>query len=154
MQSVNHATFHKNSIKENPFKNLTFTVDKLFYINKHKEKNLYLFCTKTSNIQTKKQFNIIIMSTSKVVLGTVAGLAIGGILGILFAPDKGSVTRKQIMDKGSDYADDLKSKYNEIADSISEKLQNAKEFAQELTEDTKAEFDEAKKNTNHIVSNY
>ena len=41
------------------------------------------------------------MSTGKVVLGTIAGLAIGGILGILFAPEKGSVTRKQIMDKGT-----------------------------------------------------
>jgi gas vesicle protein len=88
------------------------------------------------------------MSTGKVVLGTVAGLAIGGILGILFAPEKGSVTRKKIMDKGSDYADELKSKYNEYADSISEKIQTAKEFAQELVENGKAEFEEAKKDFN------
>ena len=94
------------------------------------------------------------MSTGKVILGTVAGLAIGGILGILFAPDKGSVTRKQILDKGNDYADDLKSKLNEFSDSITEKLQNAKEFAQGLTEDAKAEFDEAKFDTNHSASKY
>jgi gas vesicle protein len=94
------------------------------------------------------------MSTGKVVLGTVAGLAIGGILGILFAPEKGSVTRKQIMDKGNDYADELKSKYNEFADSLTEKLQSAKEFAQELVENGKAEFDEAKNDANHTTSNY
>jgi gas vesicle protein len=40
------------------------------------------------------------MRTSKVVLGTMAGLAIGAIAGILFAPEKGSTTRKQILDKG------------------------------------------------------
>jgi gas vesicle protein len=94
------------------------------------------------------------MSTGKIVLGTVAGLAVGGILGILFAPEKGSVTRKQIMDKGGDYADELKSKYNEFADSITEKLQSAKEFAQELVENGKTEFDEAKNTANHTTSNY
>lgn len=82
------------------------------------------------------------MSTGKIVLGTLAGLAIGGILGILFAPEKGSVTRKQIADKGNDYADELKSKYNDFADIISEKLLSAKEFAQEMTENGKAELNE------------
>ena len=94
------------------------------------------------------------MSTGKVVLGTVAGLAIGGILGILFAPEKGSVTRQQILDKGNDYADDLKSKYNDLADSIAEKLQSGKEFAQALAENGKAEFDELNNEVNHTESNY
>lgn len=94
------------------------------------------------------------MSTGKVILGTAAGLAIGGILGILFAPDKGSVTRKQIMDKGSDYADDLKSKLNELSGSITDKLQSAKEFAQGLTEDAKAEFDEVKNYDHQGTSKY
>jgi gas vesicle protein len=84
------------------------------------------------------------MSTGKVVLGTLAGIAIGGILGILFAPEKGSVTRQQIMDKGNDYADELKSKYNEFASTISEKLHGAKDFAQEMVENGKAEYDELK----------
>lgn len=93
------------------------------------------------------------MSTGKVVLGTMAGLAIGGILGILFAPEKGSVTRQQIMDKGNDYADELKSKYNDFADSIAEKIQSGKEFVQVLAENGKAEFDEIK-NMDHTESNY
>lgn len=94
------------------------------------------------------------MSTGKVVLGTVAGLAIGGILGILFAPEKGSVTRQQIMDKGTDYADELKSKYSDLADTISEKLHSAKEFAQEMAENGKAELDELKNDVNNTASNY
>jgi gas vesicle protein len=94
------------------------------------------------------------MSTGKVILGTVAGLAIGGILGILFAPEKGSVTRQQILDKGNDYADELKSKYNEFADSMAEKLQSGKEFAQALAENGKAEFDELNNDVNHSESNY
>ncbi|SHG19508.1 YtxH-like protein [Flavobacterium fluvii] len=93
------------------------------------------------------------MSTGKVVLGTVAGLAIGGILGILFAPQKGSVTRQQILEKGNDYADELKSKYNEFADTVSQKLNSAKEFAQVLAENGKAEYDEIN-NDHHTESNY
>ncbi len=88
------------------------------------------------------------MSTLKVILGTTAGLAVGGILGILFAPEKGSVTRKQILDKGCDYADELKSKFTDLADSITEKLQHSKEFAQDLTQEAKTKFDDAKNDIN------
>jgi gas vesicle protein len=94
------------------------------------------------------------MSTGKVVLGTVAGLAIGGILGVLFAPEKGSVTRQQIMDSGNDYADELKSKYNDFAEALSEKFQSGKEFAQVVAENGKAELDELKKDVNNTASNY
>jgi gas vesicle protein len=94
------------------------------------------------------------MSTGKVVLGTLAGLAIGGILGVLFAPEKGSVTRQQIMDSGNDYADELKSKYNDFAETLSEKFKSGKEFAQVIAENGKAELEELKKDVNHTASNY
>ena len=48
------------------------------------------------------------MSTGKVLLGVLAGVAAGAMLGILFAPDKGSNTRKKISKKGEDYADAVK----------------------------------------------
>lgn len=91
------------------------------------------------------------MSTGKVILGTMAGLAVGGILGILFAPEKGSVTRRQIMDKGNDYADELKSKYNEFADSMAEKFQSAKEDAQQLAENGKSRLEEIKNDVNYTA---
>ncbi len=92
------------------------------------------------------------MSTGKVVLGAMAGVAVGAVLGILFAPEKGSVTRKQILDKGTDYADGLKSKYKEFADTVSERFNNAKQEVQDLAETGKAKFDEAKKDVSHATS--
>jgi gas vesicle protein len=93
------------------------------------------------------------MNTGKVVLGTLAGLAIGGILGVLFAPEKGSVTRLKIRDQGNDYADKLKLKYNEFADTIAEKMHSAKEFAQEMVENGRAEYDELQ-SMDHTDSKY
>jgi gas vesicle protein len=55
-----------------------------------------------------------VMSRGRIVLGALAGLAVGAILGILFAPDKGSATRKKIIDKGETYVDNLKEKINSI----------------------------------------
>jgi|TARA_R110000737_G_scaffold352515_2_gene398849 gas vesicle protein len=49
------------------------------------------------------------------VLGAAAvGALIGGALGILFAPAKGSKTRKNILGKGEELKNAVKDKYNSI----------------------------------------
>ncbi len=85
------------------------------------------------------------MSKGKVVLGALAGLAVGAIAGILFAPKKGSKTRKQIMDKGEDFVDELKTKFDEVYDTLSAKLETTMKKAQELAHNGKAKYEEAKK---------
>ncbi len=54
------------------------------------------------------------MSRGRIILGVLAGLAAGALIGILFAPDKGSETRKKIVSKSEDYVDNLKEKINGI----------------------------------------
>jgi len=49
-------------------------------------------------------------NTSKILIAFGAGLAIGGLLGVLFAPDKGSVTRHKIAEGSKKFADKLNSK--------------------------------------------
>jgi gas vesicle protein len=44
-------------------------------------------------------------NTGKIIGAVLLGVAIGGILGVLFAPDKGSETRKKILAKGEDFKD-------------------------------------------------
>ncbi|MFN5984451.1 MAG: YtxH domain-containing protein [Fluviicola sp.] len=53
-------------------------------------------------------------NTGKLIGALVVGAAIGGILGILFAPDKGSETRKKIVGKTDDFKDALKEKFNSM----------------------------------------
>ncbi len=67
------------------------------------------------------------MNSGKVLLGILAGIAVGATLGILFAPEKGSVTRKKILKKGEDYAESLKERFNQTVGNISEKYEKAKE---------------------------
>ena len=65
------------------------------------------------------------MSNGKVILGVLAGVAVGAILGILFAPDKGCETRKKIAKKGADVADDLKNKMNDFVTELTDKFESA-----------------------------
>ncbi len=69
------------------------------------------------------------MSNGKVLLGVLAGVAVGATLGILFAPDKGSVTRKKITQKGDDYADELGDKFESFLQNISQKFMEMREEA-------------------------
>ena len=51
-------------------------------------------------------------TTGKIIAAFVAGTAAGALLGILFAPAKGSETRKKISDCGCSTADAIKEKFS------------------------------------------
>lgn len=82
------------------------------------------------------------MNSGKLLLGVLAGVAVGATLGILFAPDKGTVTRKKISQKGQDYAEELKDKFNEFIGSISKKFETVKEDAVGMAEKIKSKAGE------------
>lgn len=74
------------------------------------------------------------MSGSNSIFGLLVGAAIGATLGILFAPDKGSVTRQRLTDEAlaakdrvSQEAEELKNKMNNTASDFKEKMVHSKE---------------------------
>jgi gas vesicle protein len=82
-----------------------------------------------------KQYKTInIMSSGKFFLGVLAGAATGALAGILFAPAKGSKTRKKISRKGEDYLDAVKESYNDLLDTITEKMEKVKEDVSEFAD--------------------
>lgn len=93
------------------------------------------------------------MGTKKVVIGTLAGLAIGAIAGVLFAPEKGSTTRKQIMDKSDDCVNILKSKFDEFSNSLTEKFERSIEDVEDLVDKGKEEFEDVKNEVKNTAAN-
>ena len=60
------------------------------------------------------------MSYSKMITGILAGAAVGAILGVLFAPDKGSDTRRKIANKAGDIKDSVKNSIGSLTNGIKE----------------------------------
>jgi len=71
-------------------------------------------------------------SSSKTILAVAGGFVIGAlagaVVGVLFAPDKGSETRKKVSKNITDFSEEIEDKIDEYAESIkSRKVKLAEE---------------------------
>lgn len=66
------------------------------------------------------------LMSSRLLTGFIAGI----VVGILFAPDRGSETRKKVTQKGRE----LKDQFNDFVDSISEQFRSAKEDVEDVVQ--------------------
>jgi len=99
------------------------------------------------------------MNSSNFITGVLVGAIAGLTAGILLAPDKGTETRRKIMEKGNDLADAAKNKFkaygqkgeemlNETENKAQEWAQKGKRKAKDMMEEGKEKFDDLNKADN------
>jgi len=73
-------------------------------------------------------------NNSKILTALAAGAALGIAAGILFAPDKGSETRKKIKDKGKKLSQEVKDKLSLGKEKVNHLKENLRESLTDITE--------------------
>lgn len=100
-------------------------------------------------------------NNGKIISALLLGAAAGAALGILFAPDKGSETRKKITGKIQDLQDDFEDKLREgktamknardqFANKADELKDKAKSRVEDLKQNVSEKADEYKSKTQHV----
>ena len=59
-------------------------------------------------------------NSGKILAALLVGAAAGAALGLLFAPDKGSETRKKMAGKASELTDEIKERYNKSKEAVND----------------------------------
>ncbi len=72
------------------------------------------------------------MNKLNMLISVILGSFIGALLGVLFAPDRGDKTRKQISKKSDEYAELLKSEVDDFAKNLRKKYESALSDTEEL----------------------
>lgn len=80
---------------------------------------------------------------SGAVVALLAGLAVGAVLGVLFAPDSGKNTREKISDKALDLADNAKDSLHSVKDKISYGKDSLVSLKDRVVDSVKTKVDDA-----------
>lgn len=92
-------------------------------------------------------------NNSQVAIALVAGMAAGAVLSILFAPDKGSSTRRNIANKAGSLSDGIKNSYTSMKNRMMGNHRSENEaIAPEVPHFTHAVTKRRKSDINSLVS--
>lgn len=72
-------------------------------------------------------------NTSKVLIALGVGFIVGGVLGVLFAPDKGSEIRHKIADTSKKFTDKFKHNLKVGKEKLDEQLNRVNDKVEEFT---------------------
>lgn len=82
----------------------------------------------------------------KLVSALLLGAAVGSLIGILFAPDKGSETRKKISSKGNELTDAVKEKFDAIVEKFKKEVEDVKEQGKDFADNGRSVIEKLKTN--------
>jgi gas vesicle protein len=74
-------------------------------------------------------------NTGKILTALAAGVAVGALLGILFAPDKGTDTIDKVADEGKRLVDEVKDKFRRGKNKFNEMREDIEQTVKEKVEE-------------------
>lgn len=81
--------------------------------------------------------------SSMPIVALLAGLAVGAVVGMLFAPESGADVRGKIADKAGDLAESVKDKVQSIKEKITTEADKAVEIKDKVVDDVRKRTKEA-----------
>lgn len=85
------------------------------------------------------------MSKLNMLLSVIIGSFVGALLGVLFAPDKGEKTRKQLSKKSDEYVDTVKSEFDDFVKTMRKKYDSALNETENVINKGKTKAEDLKK---------
>jgi gas vesicle protein len=80
-------------------------------------------------------------NTGKILVAFASGAAVGALMGVLFAPDKGTRTRRRLKEEGM-----------KIMDTLEDNVERGKEKLEHMREEFEKKFQDVKGNKMHSMS--
>ncbi|AEI47793.1 YtxH domain-containing protein [Runella slithyformis] len=100
-------------------------------------------------------------SNSKIVLGLATAAAAGAVIGLLFAPEKGTEIRDKVRETANGFASDLldalqrgRQQYTDIKDNVEDKAKELKSKADEKITEVKDRVSEEAENAKNKAQRY
>jgi len=76
--------------------------------------------------------------STKAIVALLTGLAVGAVLGVLFAPSSGEETRGLISEKANDLTDNLKDKYQSVKEQVLAQKDELVDYKDRVVDQAKA----------------
>jgi gas vesicle protein len=80
--------------------------------------------------------------SSNAIVALLTGLAVGAVLGVLFAPSSGEETRTLIADRATGLGEELKDKYQSVKDKVASSKDDLIDLKDRVTENVKTKASE------------
>lgn len=91
------------------------------------------------------------MKNGNILLAAITSAISGAAIGILFAPDKGSRTRKKISKNSDEYLQSLKNDLDDIRRNLNKRVKETKKEAGEMSAEAKQKGEEILEDTKQVA---